>query len=105
MRVQVHLAGSEKTAEVVRGDDGALHFELRGGADRVLRLRPYELAERLSSETAARPWWAKVFNISSAQSLAGVVLGFVGQLLFTGRMLVQRAVSERRRLSVVPTTF
>ena len=33
------------------------------------------------------------------------MLGFLGQALFAGRMLVQWLVSERQRRSVVPTVF
>lgn len=103
--IQVQVAGFSKSAEVVRGDDGRLYFELRGEDGRRLRLAPDELAERLSSESAMRPWWARLLNISSVRSLGWVVLGFLGQLLFTGRMVVQWVMSERRRQSVVPTMF
>ena len=34
-----------------------------------------------------------------------MALGFLGQLLFTGRMLVQWLVSERHRRSIVPPIF
>lgn len=34
-----------------------------------------------------------------------LAVGFLGQLLFTSRFLVQWVASERRRQSVVPTAF
>lgn len=34
-----------------------------------------------------------------------LVLGFLGQAMFTGRFLVQWVASERRRASVVPVAF
>lgn len=103
--IQVHLEGFAKTAEVVRAPDGEVYFDLRAEDGRRLRLTPDELAERLASEPAMRPWWAKVLNISSARSLVWVVLGFLGQLLFTGRMLVQWVTSERLGRSVVTSVF
>jgi lipid-A-disaccharide synthase-like uncharacterized protein len=36
---------------------------------------------------------------------AWLAVGFLGQLLFTSRFLVQWIASERRRQSVVPTAF
>lgn len=103
--VRLHLDGFGKTAEVVRADSGDLYFELRHDDGRRVRLTPDELARRLSDETATRPLWARVLNISSARSLAWVVLGFLGQLLFTGRMLVQWVTSERLGRSVVTSMF
>ena len=34
-----------------------------------------------------------------------LVVGFLGQTLFTGRFLIQWLASERKRASVVPTSF
>lgn len=39
------------------------------------------------------------------RSAAWLVVGFAGQALFTARLLVQWAASERRRNSVVPVAF
>jgi hypothetical protein len=103
--VRLHLDGFGKSAEVVRTDSGDLYFELRQDDGRRVRLTPDELAQRLSDQTATRPWWARVLNISSARSLAWVVLGFLGQLLFTGRMLLQWVTSERLGRSVVTSMF
>ena len=38
-------------------------------------------------------------------STAWLVIGFLGQAVFTARFLVQWAASERRRNSVVPNSF
>ena len=46
-----------------------------------------------------------LFNVSSLATVGWVVLGFVGQLLFAGRMLVQWIATERKRQSVIPTAF
>ena len=47
----------------------------------------------------------RLFRITSWASLAWVVIGFGGQIAFSGRMLVQWFVSERDRKSTVPEAF
>lgn len=44
-------------------------------------------------------------HVESAAELAWVVIGLFGQLLFTGRFLVQWIASEKARRSVVPVLF
>ncbi len=44
-------------------------------------------------------------NVESTVELLWVVFGFVGQLMFTGRFLVQWIASERARKSVMPVMF
>ena len=45
------------------------------------------------------------FGVSNASDAAWLGVGFLGQLLFTSRFLVQWLASERRRDSVVPKAF
>lgn len=45
------------------------------------------------------------FNVSSWTNVWWVVLGFVGQCAFFGRMLVQWVSSEREKRSIVPPVF
>lgn len=47
----------------------------------------------------------RLLNITSWASAAWVALGFVGQLAFSGRMLLQWFVSEKRKESVVTIGF
>lgn len=47
----------------------------------------------------------RVLDITSPLGVLWVAIGFLGQLLFTGRMIVQWLVSERQRRSVVPPIF
>jgi lipid-A-disaccharide synthase-like uncharacterized protein len=47
----------------------------------------------------------RLFNITSWWSLAWIAVGFGGQLAFTGRILIQWLVSERKRESVIPVAF
>ena len=47
----------------------------------------------------------RLLNITSWASLAWVAVGFGGQFAFSGRMIIQWWVSEKRRESTVPATF
>ncbi|MCC6677363.1 MAG: lipid-A-disaccharide synthase N-terminal domain-containing protein [Phycisphaerales bacterium] len=47
----------------------------------------------------------KLLNITSWASVAWVVMGLAGQLAFSGRMLLQWFLSEKRGQSVVPEVF
>lgn len=46
-----------------------------------------------------------LFNITSWWGVAWVVIGLLGQVLFTGRMVVQWLVSEKHHRSMVPVSF
>ncbi|WP_102223538.1 lipid-A-disaccharide synthase N-terminal domain-containing protein [Acidimangrovimonas sediminis] len=47
----------------------------------------------------------RVFHVDSGLELTWVMIGLFGQLLFTGRFLVQWIASERAKRSVVPVLF
>jgi lipid-A-disaccharide synthase-like uncharacterized protein len=69
------------------------------------RVSPEDLAARLLDEGRPRGFLYRLLNITSPAGILWVGLGFLGQILFTGRMLVQWFVSERERRSVVPVGF
>ncbi len=78
-------------------------LELSGGG--VERVRPDELAARVERDQRHRGFWFRLLNISSPIGFAWVAMGLLGQVLFTGRMLLQWLVSERSKRSVVPEGF
>lgn len=88
---------------VERGPGGAPRFTLNGQ-----RFAPDALARALESSARARasrgPLY-RLLNITSPVGVAWVGLGLLGQVLFTGRMVVQWLVSERAKRSVVPPAF
>ncbi|PZQ94560.1 MAG: lipid A biosynthesis protein [Cereibacter sphaeroides] len=45
------------------------------------------------------------FHVKSQVELAWILFGLAGQLMFTGRFLVQWIASEKARRSVVPVAF
>ncbi|MBB6430471.1 lipid-A-disaccharide synthase N-terminal domain-containing protein [Algisphaera agarilytica] len=47
----------------------------------------------------------KLFNITTAFGILWVAIGLLGQVLFTGRMVVQWIVSEKEKRSIVPPIF
>jgi lipid-A-disaccharide synthase-like uncharacterized protein len=54
---------------------------------------------------ASANWLFRLLNITSWASLVWVVIGFGGQFAFTGRMLLQWFISEKKKESVVPEAF
>ncbi|MDA0812051.1 MAG: lipid-A-disaccharide synthase N-terminal domain-containing protein [Verrucomicrobia bacterium] len=44
-------------------------------------------------------------NITSTAGIFWVGVGLLGQVLFTGRMIVQWIASEKEKRSIVPTSF
>ncbi len=75
---------------------------VEGGEERV---RPDELAARVENDHRHRSLLYRLLNITSPVGIAWVALGLLGQLLFTGRMVLQWVTSERARRSVVPVGF
>lgn len=79
---------------------------------RVLRLdgseellSPKDFTQILDQSAAGQSPFLRLLNISSRAGIAWVLLGLLGQVLFTGRMVVQWLTSERARRSVVPVAF
>lgn len=50
-------------------------------------------------------WLLDLFHVDSRAELVWVGIGLFGQLMFTGRFLVQWIASEKARRSVVPVMF
>ncbi len=104
VRVKLHLDGARESARLQRAADGTLTFLVFERGDAV-RLSPDALAERLFEQERKRDWLGTVLNITSPIGLLWVSIGLLGQVLFTGRMIVQWVVSERNRRSTVPIAF
>jgi lipid-A-disaccharide synthase-like uncharacterized protein len=68
-------------------------------------LSPEQFTRLLYERHQRRPIWKVLLNITSPVGIAWVTLGFLGQLLFTGRMVAQWLTSERQGRSVVPVAF
>jgi len=68
-------------------------------------ITPERYAILLLQKDDSRSFTYKLLNISTPFGIAWVGLGLLGQVLFTGRMIVQWLASEKRKQSVVPTAF
>jgi lipid-A-disaccharide synthase-like uncharacterized protein len=106
VRFKVSLAGAKDNVKVAKLQDGSLVYivkRLGAGTDRMLT--PEEFVRFYYNQEASRGWLFTIFNVTSPIGLAWVALGLFGQLLFTGRMLVQWVTSEKSKRSVVPVSF
>ena len=85
--------------------EAGYRYVVEYGDGRSERLSPDEFADLLYLEYSGHNRFFALLNITSSAGVAWVALGLLGQVLFTGRMLVQWVASERKRRSVVPTAF
>ncbi len=105
-RIKVDLPGAKDNVKLVRLQDGTVGFvvkRLGSGTDRLLT--PEEFAELVYATRTSNGWLESVLNITSPAGIVWVSLGLLGQLIFTGRMLVQWLASERSKRSVIPVAF
>ena len=68
-------------------------------------MTPEQYALLLLQKNDSRSFTFKLLNISTPWGIAWVTLGLLGQVLFTGRMVVQWLVSEKQGQSIVPPAF
>lgn len=100
---EVHLMPPDSTP--AGGGEAAYVYRVEYRDGHVELLSPEDFAELLYTEYYGRNRLFAVLNITSPVGVAWVALGLLGQVLFTGRMLVQWLASERNRRSVVPVAF
>lgn len=110
--VEVRIANERGIIEAFTPADKnepVYHLALRGGYERTMdasELRA-QFGEGVYRTLTTRPSNAlfRLLNITSWWSIPWIAVGFGGQLLFSGRTLVQWFVSEKERRSVVPPIF
>ncbi len=106
IRFKVELAGAKDNVKIARRKDGSVVYIVkRLGAETDRMLTPEEFARLYYAQQRSQGWLSAIFNITSPIGLCWVALGLGGQLLFTGRMLVQWLASEKSRRSVIPISF
>ena len=103
--VKVQLSGAEDRVWLLQRDNGALAWRIHTDDGQDVLLSPEQFARRVYDDQSSRGFWEVLLNVSSPAGFAWVLLGFFGQVLFTGRMVVQWLSSERHRRSVVPPAF
>lgn len=103
--LKVQLADAEDRVWLLREPDGGLVYQIRHDDGRTERMPPEQFARLVYGDQRSRGFWQVLLNVSSPIGFLWVTLGFLGQVLFTGRMLVQWLVSEKQRRSIVPPVF
>lgn len=98
------VVGVERV-ELAPENDGTYRYQVHFHDGHVERLTPDAFSELLYTGNVRSAGFFRFLNISSPVGLAWVGLGLLGQLLFTGRMLVQWLASERSKRSVIPVSF
>jgi len=95
------------TLRTETNDEGKPEFVFEA-KDGDIRLTPQEFADTITTLQAQKErggMFFRILDITDTSGLLWVILGFIGQLLFTGRMLVQWIASERAKQSIVPPAF
>ena len=104
VRLKIRMAGV-RSLELVQTEQGRLAYRVRWRDGRTELMSPEKLARMIYQRSQGRPWIFSLLNISTWGNVVWVAVGLLGQLLFSGRMIVQWLVSEKRRRSVVPVSF
>ena len=108
--ITIHnLPGSMKSAVLMPSDDKnpSPYYEVvfSDGQGTEKSLTPSQFAQELLKKEDNNSFLLTLLNISTPYGVAWVVLGLLGQVLFTGRMILQWLVSEKHKKSVVPPAF
>jgi lipid-A-disaccharide synthase-like uncharacterized protein len=103
--LKVQLAGADDRVFLLQNERGEPRYQIRLHDGQKQLLTPDEFALRVYRDQQSRGFLEVLLNVSSPAGFVWVTLGFLGQVLFTGRMLVQWLVSEKHRRSVVPPAF
>ena len=105
VEVVVQLPDAQDKAILYRDKDNQYRYAIMRRDHSVVDLTADELAAELHRERANRSCGQKLLNVSDPFGYVWVSLGLFGQVLFTGRMVVQWLVSEKAKKSTVPPIF
>jgi lipid-A-disaccharide synthase-like uncharacterized protein len=99
------IAPGVDRVELSRSRADGFVYSVRFKDGRTRRMTPNEFAASMYERQTERPWWQVFLNISSPIGIAWVTIGLLGQILFTGRMVVQWLASEKQKRSTIPLAF
>lgn len=103
MKVQLH--NSYETVYLHQLANGQYRYQVNRLTGPPEYLTPQAFSQRVFLEQHDRGIFSRVLNITSPMGIIWVGLGLLGQVLFTGRMVVQWLASEKSHRSVVPPAF
>ena len=96
-----HMSDRLADLEIVDTAEGVRYrFE-----DTLLSADEFTQELRSRRPEGSRGWLFGALNVTGITGLFWVGLGLLGQVLFTGRMVVQWLASEKAKRSVIPTAF
>ena len=101
----IEIKGWGENISLLEQEDGILVYRLERPDGSIETLTPLQFAKRHFQREQNRDFINRLFNITSPIGIAWVLVGLLGQALFTGRMVVQWMVSERRGRSTIPVIF
>jgi lipid-A-disaccharide synthase-like uncharacterized protein len=104
VHAEIKLPDSRAQVYLQQGDGGAMQYFIWHPGGALQKVSFGELTNQLYQAGKAGGM-ASIFGGGSTSVLFWLGLGLFGQLLFTGRMVVQWIASERKGTSVVPPMF
>jgi lipid-A-disaccharide synthase-like uncharacterized protein len=105
VEVTLQLPNARDKAVLYKTDAGHYRFIITRDDGQTRELSADEVAALMHRDRTARSWGQKLWNVSNPAGYLWVGLGLLGQVLFTGRMIVQWLVSEKHGKSTVPPMF
>ncbi len=102
--IKIQVSNAADKAFLFRDKEGKLYYRITTNSGQE-DLTPEAFAMRMYVDQRSRGWMERLANVSSPLGIAWVVMGLAGQVLFTGRMVVQWLASEKEKRSVVPPVF
>jgi len=105
VEIKAPLSNAKDSVSIFETKSGALRYRVVTKDGKPIDYTPDEFTQLYYKEGRTRATWQKVLNITSPEGVVWVFLGLLGQVLFTGRMVVQLLASEKEKKSVVPPAF
>ena len=102
VQVDIRLPDASSQVFLQRQSDGQMDYLVRHGNGDLDRLSLSEMTDQLYENGKSS---SSMLGLSSPIVALWLGIGFCGQVLFTGRMVVQWIASERRGKSIVPPLF
>ena len=103
--IKIQMVGASDTVSIVKDSEGKLKYKVTQDDGDITYLTPEEFTKKVYKEKSTRDWLKRLFNVPTATGVIWVMIGFLGQVFFTGRMILQWIVSEKAKKSIVPRAF
>jgi lipid-A-disaccharide synthase-like uncharacterized protein len=103
--IKAQIKDARDQAYLIKNPEGGYSYQIKGDDGVKALLTPEQFAARQFDEQNGRSWFLRACNVTSYVGLAWIVVGLIGQVMFTGRMIVQWLVTEKNQKSVVPVSF